>query len=113
MEKIKLNKIENIVKDVNTSSNAPLPQKSFQTNFSAQPDNPGIYDQVNHFFSEQDRQTKTILEARETLGEDAKSLSDEQVYDLVNEVQYLCDTWLEEYERKIFGGKTVNELIKV
>lgn len=113
MEKDKLNETENIVKDVNTSPNALLPQKPIHSNFSIQPDNPGVYDQINHFFSEQDRQTKTIEEARETLGEDAKSLSDEQVYDLVNEVQYLCDTWLEEYERKIFDGKTVDELTKM
>lgn len=73
----------------------------------------GVYDQVNQFFSEQDKQQKTVKEARETLGEPSKSLSDEEVYDLVNEIQFLVDTWVEEYERDIFKGKTLEELLKV
>lgn len=62
--------------------------------------------------SEQDKQRKTIQETREILGESARSLSDEQIYDLKNEIQYLVDTWLEEFEKKIFDGKTLNELIQ-
>jgi len=72
----------------------------------------GVYDQVNQFFSEQDKQRKTIQETREILGESAQSLSDEQIYDLKNEIQYLVDTWLEEFEKSIFDGKTLNELIQ-
>lgn len=71
------------------------------------------YDQLNNFFSTQDLQGKTIQEARETLGEAAQSLSDEQVYDLVNEVQFLVDSWIEEYEKKIFEGKTLDEVVKL
>ncbi len=75
-------------------------------------DNPqSTYEQINQLFNEQDNQQKTILEAREILGDGAKDLTDEQVYDLVNEIQYLVDTWLEEFERKTFDGKTLNELL--
>jgi hypothetical protein len=78
------------------------------------PNNPqGTYDQINNLFNEQDQQQKTILEAREILGDSAKELSDEQVYDLVNEIQYLVDSWLEEYEKKVFDGKTLNELLNL
>ena len=73
----------------------------------------GVYDQINNQFSEQDNQRKTIQEAREILGESAKDLTDEQVYDLANEIQYLVDSWLEEYEKDIFDGKTLDELIKI
>lgn len=71
----------------------------------------GVYDQLNQLFSEQDKQQKLIHEARDTLGESAESLTDEQIFDLVNEIQYLADTWLEEYEQKIFDGKTLDEVL--
>lgn len=73
----------------------------------------GTYDQINQIFNDQDSQQKTILEAREILGDCSKELSDEQVYDLVNEIQYLVDSWLEEFERKTFDGKTLDELLNL
>lgn len=71
----------------------------------------GTYDQINQLFNEQDKQQKEIQEAREILGDSANDLTDAQVYDLVNEVQYLVDSWLEEYERKAFDGKTLDEVL--
>ncbi len=71
----------------------------------------GTYEKLNQLFVEQDQQKNVTLEAREILGESAKDLSDSQVYDLVNEVQYLVDSWLEEYERKLFEGKTLEEVM--
>lgn len=71
------------------------------------------YDQINQLFGDQDQQEKTILEAREILGESANDLSDEQVFDLVNEVQFLIDGWLEEYERKVFDGKSLDEVLGI
>ncbi len=73
----------------------------------------GVYDQINGYFNEQDQQRKTVQEGREILGEAAAALTDEQVSDLVNEVQYLVDTWVEEFEQKIFDGKTLNELLQL
>ncbi|MDO8618694.1 MAG: hypothetical protein Q7R49_01980, partial [Candidatus Daviesbacteria bacterium] len=86
-----------------------LPNLSSNSQFNSQ----GTYDQINQIFNDQDKQQKTILEAREILGDSAKELSDEQVYDLVNEIQYLVDSWLEEYERKVFDGKSLNELLNL
>lgn len=71
----------------------------------------GTYDKLNQLFTEQDQQKNDTLEAREILGDSADALTDSQVYDLVNEVQYLVDSWLEEYEKQVFEGKTLNELI--
>src|SRR3989344_3204517 len=73
----------------------------------------GTYDQINQLFNEQDQQEKKILEAREILGESAKDLTDSQVYDLVKDMQFLVDSWLEEFERKTFDGKTLNELLNL
>jgi hypothetical protein len=69
------------------------------------------YEKINQIFTDQKEQKKTILEAREILGESAKDLSDDQIHELISEVQFLVDTWLEEYERKTFDGKTLEELI--
>ncbi|HUD45057.1 MAG TPA: hypothetical protein VMR41_05925 [Patescibacteria group bacterium] len=69
------------------------------------------YEKLNEMFSVQDQQRKTILEARDILGESANNLSDEQVFSLVNELQFLVDSWLEEYEKNTFDGKTLNELL--
>lgn len=73
----------------------------------------GTYDQINQLFNEQDNQQKAILEAREILGDSAKDMTDEQVFDLVTEMQYLVDSWLEEFERKTFDGKSLNELLNL
>lgn len=69
------------------------------------------YDRLNQLFSEQDAQRKTIDEARNILSESAQTLTDEQVYDLITEVQYLVDSWIREYERKVFDGKTLDEFL--
>ena len=71
------------------------------------------FEQLNELLDDQDQQKKTIQEARNILGESAESLSDKEVYDLVNEIQYLVDTWIDEYERKVFKGKTLAEVINV
>lgn len=73
----------------------------------------GVYDQINQHFQEQNEGQKTVQEARDILGESAENLTDSQVHDLVNEVQYLVDTWIEEYEQKVFDGKTLKELLQL
>jgi len=52
----------------------------------------------------------TLEEAKQILGTKAKNMTDGQIEDLVARFTYLADTWLDEYERKIFDGKTVAEL---
>ncbi len=81
-----------------------------------QPESPidhGTYDKLNQIFEEQTEDQKIILEAREILGEDAAKCSDEQLINLISEMKYLLETWMEEFERSIFDGKTLNELIGI
>ena len=73
----------------------------------------GIYEQINQNFQDQSEKQKSVQEAREILGESAQDLTDDQVHDLVNEVQYLVDTWIEEYEQNIFDGKTLKEMLQL
>jgi hypothetical protein len=71
----------------------------------------GAYDQLNQFFVDQNQEQRSILEAREILGNEAKDLTDDDVFGLLNEIQYLVDSWLEEYETTVFDGKTLDELL--
>lgn len=71
----------------------------------------GRYDQINELFENQSTQDRAVKETREVLGDTANDLSDSQVYDLSCEIQFLVDSWLEEFEKNIFEGKTLDELI--
>lgn len=69
------------------------------------------YEKINQLFEQQDLQDRTIFEAREILGELAKDLADDKIYELINEIQFLVESWIEEYERKVFNGMSLEELL--
>lgn len=97
--------------DINRSNSSILTlQESSRVSPSLSNQN-GTYDQLNQFFVDQNQEQRSILEAREILGNEAKNLTDDQVFGLLNEIQYLVDSWLEEYETNVFDGKTLDELL--
>lgn len=109
MSNLQSRELESINNHEKLSSFQTKPQEQSFSNF--QSNQQGIYDKLNEQFSEQEKQQRNIQEARCILGESAQSLSDEQVYALMNEIQFLADTWLEEFEQKIFNGKTLQEIL--
>jgi len=54
---------------------------------------------------------KDIDEAREILGDSVKDFSDDDLKDKLVEMLFLIESWLDEYERKVFKGKTINEML--
>jgi hypothetical protein len=54
---------------------------------------------------------KKLTKTRSLLGEASHSLSNEQVECLISEFQFLVDTWLDEFEQDVFGGKTLKEVL--
>ena len=52
----------------------------------------------------------SIEEAREFLREVAEEMSDEQPQEQLTKMKYLTEGWLDQYEKSIFYGKTLNEL---
>ncbi|MBI3485735.1 hypothetical protein HY025_02210 [Candidatus Daviesbacteria bacterium] len=52
---------------------------------------------------------KELAEAREILGERAKDMTEEQLKEQIASMKYLIDSWMDEYERSIFDGKTLNK----
>lgn len=52
-----------------------------------------------------------LEEARKILGKTAESFSDEQLRDQVAMINFLAESWLDDYERSIFDGKTLSEIL--
>ncbi len=52
-----------------------------------------------------------ILKTRKILGETAATLSDEQIESIVTEFQFLANSWLDEFERDVFDGMTLKEVL--
>ena len=66
---------------------------------------------LDRMFPEQKREERTLQRAKSLLGELAKTLSPEELKVTLTEIQFLSDSWLDEFERKIFDGRTLTELL--
>lgn len=53
-----------------------------------------------------------IVQARRIFGEAVTGVSDEQLGVFVNELQYLLDGWFDVFERQVFKGSTLREILK-
>jgi hypothetical protein len=45
------------------------------------------------------------------LGEVSRNFSDEQMLVIISEFQFLIETWLDEYEKEVFKGMTLKEIL--
>jgi len=66
---------------------------------------------LDELFPEQERYNKDIKLAKQALRDLAWELNPEQLKDIVTEVQFLCESWLDEFERTVFDGLTLKELL--
>lgn len=62
-------------------------------------------------FPEQQYDEKNLQKAKEILGKLADEFSDIQLKGMVAEVQLLAESWLDDFERKIFKDLTLKELL--
>lgn len=65
---------------------------------------------LNSLFPTQTQENKAT-KTRKALGQTAEAFSDEQVETIVTQFQFLIDSWLDEYERDVFKGLTLKEVI--
>jgi len=65
---------------------------------------------LDNLFPEREKENRDISEAREILGLFSKEFDDQQIKDLIVEVQFLTESWLDDFERSIFNGLTLQEL---
>lgn len=69
-----------------------------------------IIKSLDEIFPEQQYEKK-LRKAKQILGPNAVEYSADQLKDLITEIQFLCDSWLDDFERKIFNGLTLSQLI--
>jgi len=72
---------------------------------------PPVKQSLDELFPEQKIEDKNVQRAKEILGDIANELTPAQLKDTIVEIQYLVNTWLDDFEREIFEGKTLQELL--
>lgn len=72
---------------------------------------PTISQSLEAIFPEQKQADKRIKLAKDALGSLATQFSETELNDVITEVEYLTESWLDEYERNIFDGLTLQELL--
>lgn len=65
---------------------------------------------LDDLFPEQQYE-KSVQKAKEILGPLANNLCASELRDVIAETEYLVGSWLDVFEREIFAGKTLNELL--
>lgn len=66
---------------------------------------------LDELFPEQRYEEKDIQKAKEILGSLADEITPEQLKGAIIEMQYLAQTWLDDFEREIFNGLTLKEVL--
>jgi len=70
-----------------------------------------ISQSLNELFPEQEIEAKNLKRAKEILGDLAKEFSDSELKDVVAQVEYLAESWVDDFERDVFGGLTLKEVL--
>lgn len=70
-----------------------------------------LKESLDTLFPEQQYEEKSIQTAKEILGPIAKEYTQEELKCVVAELQYLAESWLDDFERDIFNGLTLKELL--
>jgi len=53
-----------------------------------------------------------LQKARRIMGNRVNDLTDHELEVYISEFQYLIDSFMDEYEKKVFGNKTLKEILK-
>ena len=70
-----------------------------------------ITESLDVMFPEQKRQDKDVLKAKEALGELAKEFTELELKEVITDVDFMVESWLDDFERELFKGKTMQELL--
>lgn len=68
---------------------------------------------LDQLFPEQKLEDKSMKQARIILAGLTKQFSNEELQEIISIFQYLTESWLDMYEREIFDGKTLQELLNL
>lgn len=70
-----------------------------------------VEQKLKEIFPEQQCEEKNIKRAKDILGEIGEEFNLEELRDITSEIQYLVSSWLDDFEREIFNGLTLRELL--
>ena len=65
---------------------------------------------INNIFPLASEENKTSR-MRKALGNAAQSLSNEQIETITTEFQFLIESWMDEFEKEVFSGLTLKEVL--
>jgi hypothetical protein len=77
---------------------------SYKKNFS-------VSESLDAMFPEQKRQDREVFKTKEILGKLSDWFTDLQLKEIVTDIDFLVESWLDEFEREKFEGKTLKELL--
>ncbi len=66
---------------------------------------------LNNIFPDNKEESK-LQKARKILGETAKGQSDNEIQVFVTELQCLIDSWFDYFEKEVFEGVTLKQLLR-
>jgi len=66
---------------------------------------------LKEIFPEQSEQTQ-LSRLKKLLGTSVESMSESELKVVLADFQVLIDAWLDMYERRVFGGNTLQDLLK-
>ncbi len=93
--------------DLDETSKDPQSNPRFDLSYFPQTDI--LTNSLNEMFPEQAHEDKTVQRAKEIFG---NKFTTEEVKSIIASFEYLTNTWLEEYEKKVFNNKTLKELLQ-
>lgn len=89
-------------------TNASLEHKPPQPTYNPQK---SIEEGLNALFPTHKEETK-LQKARRVLGEVSSEVTDAQLEVFLTEVQFLLDSWLDGFEKELFDGLTLKQILK-
>lgn len=72
---------------------------------------PQIKNSLDTLFPEQQYDENNLKKAKEILGTLTDEFTDEQLKVALTEIIFLSESWLDDFERKLFKGVTLQELL--
>ncbi len=66
---------------------------------------------LDDLFPEQRYEEKDIQRAKEILGQLAEKFSNQELLNVITDIQFLVNNWLDDFERKTFNGLTLKKLL--
>lgn len=66
---------------------------------------------LSTMFPEKEQENK-VRRARRVLGESVSKVTDEQLGSDLSNFEFIVNSWLDVFERNVFGGKTLKDLLK-